>query len=365
MTNNIRDGLCFDDVLLVPKYSTIKSRSDVDISVNMGLRQFSHPIIPANMKTITGVQMAYAVIESGGFAILHRFMSLEDQLTHSNELIDNFGDMKFAVSVGVKKEEWLNIQKFMEIGVRNFCIDIAHGDSEQCVNMVDWIKNVNPDLFVIAGNVATGSGATRLWKAGADAVKVGIGPGSLCTTRIETAAGAPQLTALMDVAVARTYLTKEIPRPNFTKSYDPDDDSLYDLPSVEINRPLYIIADGGIKNAGDIVKALCFSDMVMAGNLFAGCPETPGNLIYVNGQPHKEYVGSSTHKGTHVEGVSAIVQQKPPYKEVLGKLIEGLRSGLSYQGATNLKKLRESPEFIKISNAGLKESHPHDITIRK
>jgi len=351
----IREGLTFDDVLLVPKYSAIKSRSDVDISVNMGLRQFSHPIIPANMKTITGVQMAYAVIESGGFAILHRFMSLEDQLAHSNELIDNFGDMKFAVSVGVKKEEWLNIHKFMEIGVRNFCIDIAHGDSEQCVDMIDWIKNVNPDLFVIAGNVATGVGAERLWRAGADAVKVGIGPGSLCTTRIETGNGVPQLTALIDVNNMRKIITDS--RINAYVS---------PLAAHEIiNRPLYIIADGGIKNAGDIVKALCFSDMVMAGNLFAGCPETPGNLIYVNGQPHKEYVGSSTHKGSHVEGVSAIVQQKPPYKEVLGKLIEGLRSGLSYQGAQSLKQLKDFPEFIKISNAGLKESHPHDITIRK
>ena len=123
------------------------------------------------------------------------------------------------------------------------------------------------------------------------------------------------------------------------------------------------IADGGIKNAGDVVKALCFADMVMVGNLFAGCEETPGQVMSIDGRSYKEYVGSSTHKTNHIEGVAAIVHTKGAYKDILTKLLEGLRSGCSYQGAHNLEELRDNPEFIRITNAGLKESHPHDVII--
>lgn len=342
----IREGITFDDVLLVPKYSTIESRSKINMSVNMDNLEFKHPIIPANMKTVTGIRLAEEIIKSGGLAILHRFMPIEEQLSIANSIIDNFGDRHLAVSVGVKKDDIENIHSFLEVGVRIFCIDIAHGDSEQCIDMIINIKNINPDVFIIAGNVATGVGAKRLWVAGADAVKVGIGPGSLCTTRVETGNGVPQLTALMDVSEMRAYLITN----NFFDS---------------TSKTKYIIADGGIKNAGDCVKALCFADMVMAGNLFAGCPETPGKTILINNQQYKEYVGSSTHKTNHIEGVSAMVLQKPPYKEILDKLLEGIRSGCSYQGVKNLKDLQDHPQFIKISNSGLVESHPHDITIRK
>jgi IMP dehydrogenase len=149
----------------------------------------------------------------------------------------------------------------------------------------------------------------------------------------------PQLTALIDVSEARDKYIEE-------KNYLKD---------------AYIIADGGIKNAGDIVKALCFSDMVMAGNIFAGCVETPGNVLSILGKTYKEYKGSSTHKTNHVEGVAAIVPTKGTFGSILNKLLEGLRSGCSYQGAHNLRELRDNPEFIRITNAGLIESHPHNI----
>jgi IMP dehydrogenase len=132
----------------------------------------------------------------------------------------------------------------------------------------------------------------------------------------------------------------------------------------EKKRIFPFIADGGIKSAGDIVKALCFADMVMVGNLFAGCEETPGLRKNIGGTSYKEYVGSSTYKTNHIEGVAALVPTKGTYKSVLNKLLEGLRSGCSYQGAHNLEELKDNPAFIRITNAGLKESHPHDVFIK-
>jgi len=349
----IREGLTFDDVLLVPQHSTVESRSKVDISVKWGALSFKHPIIPANMKTITGMAMAFEVCRTGGLAILHRFMSMDEQLAISQDILDNFGEKSFAVSIGVKDEELANVHKFVEEGVRIFCIDIAHGDSEQCTNMIKRLRDLRESVFIIAGNVASGEGARRLWEAGANVVKVGVGPGSLCTTRIETGNGVPQLTALMDVAKTQQELLA-LWRTKDKKDY----------PWGFTSRQFPIIADGGIKNAGDVVKALCFADMVMVGNLFAGCVETPGEIMSIDGRTFKNYVGSSTHKTNHVEGVAAVVPTKGHFEEILVKLLEGLRSGCSYQGAHNLTELRDNPEFIRITNAGLKESHPHDVILR-
>lgn len=346
----IRDGLTFDDVLLVPQHSEIGSRSkDVDISVQWGCLHFAHPIIPANMKTVTGREMAIKIIKGGGLAILHRFMEAAEQLRIANEVFDDHGNEKFAISVGVKADDREMLDLFYKAGVRICCVDIAHGDSRHCIDMVSWIKSHYRDMFVIAGNVATGSGARRLWEAGTDVVKVGVGPGSLCTTRIETGNGVPQLTALMDVAEAQRQLN-ELER---TRRY-PD----------EKRRAYRFISDGGIKNAGDIVKALCFADMVMIGNLFAGCEEAPGRRVEIDRVVYKEYVGSSTHKTNHIEGVAALVPYKGTFHEIITKLTEGLQSGCSYQGAHNLAELRDNPEFIRITSAGLRESHPHDVFIK-
>lgn len=345
----IREGLTFDDVLLVPQYSTVESRSKVDISVKWGCLHFAHPIIPANMKTVTGEEMAVRIIKSGGLAVLHRFMEEKEQLRIANKIFDDHGNEHFAISIGVKPSDREMTGRFWDAGIRIVCIDIAHGDSNGCAEMASWIKSKYPDMFVIAGNVATGEGARRLWTAGADVVKVGVGPGSLCTTRIETGNGVPQLTALMDVAEVQRQLN-ELER---TRHYP-----------NEKRRKYPFIADGGIKSAGDIVKALCFADMVMVGNMFAGCEETPGRRVEIDKVVYKEYVGSSTHKTNHVEGVAALVPTKGSYDSVLTKLLEGLRSGCSYQGAHNLEELKDNPAFIRITNAGLKESHPHDVIIK-
>jgi IMP dehydrogenase len=337
MVNIIQEGLCFDDVLLVPKHSTVKSRSEIDISVKMGAALFDHPIIPANMATVAGKEMCHQVIKSGGLAILHRFMSPHEQLRIANKMVDDHGNENFAVSIGVQPSDRELVDQFYNAGVRTICIDIAHGDSQHCVEMCQWLRKNKPNLFIIAGNVATGEGAERLWQAGADVVKCGIGNGSTCSTRIETANGVPQLTALMNVANMKESLISRL------------------------NKPLYIIADGGCKNAGDVVKSLCFADMVMSGGLFAGAEETSSKNVMINGLSYKEYVGSSTHKNNHIEGVIRLVKNKGKYNDILSKLLEGLRSGCSYQNAHNLRDLKENPFFIKISDAGLTESYPSSL----
>jgi IMP dehydrogenase len=346
----IRESLCYDDVLLVPQYSALESRSKVNLAVNINGFDFTHPIIPANMKTVTGIDMSRFIIQSGGLAILHRFMEASEQINTAKEIKNIDGLDHFAISVGIKNSDKELISNFVDVGVRLMCIDVAHGDSQQCIDMVSWIKSKHPNITVIAGNVATGSGARRLWKAGADVVKVGVGPGSLCTTRIETGNGVAQLTALMDVAEEQ----KQLNQLERTRPRDPNTKF----------RTYPFIADGGLKNAGDLVKALCFADMVMTGNIFAGTDEAPGELLNVNGRSYKSYVGSSTHKTNHIEGVAAMVPCKGPAEHILTKLLEGLRSGCSYQGANNLTELKDSPIFMKITNAGLQESHPHDVILK-
>jgi IMP dehydrogenase len=303
--------------------------------------------------------MVPEIIESGGLAILHRFMEPVKQLRIANEIVSAGGATHFAVSVGVKLSDREMVSSFHKAGVQLVCIDIAHGDSEHCVDMVKWIKDRYPGKFVIAGNVATGMGAQRLWLAGADVVKVGVGPGSLCSTRIETGNGVPQMTALMDVANMRKTLLD--PRQRYIQCHE---DGTHEEVPPKIERPIYIMADGGIKSAGDIVKSLCFADMTMVGNLFAGCTETPGGRMMIDDVMYKEYAGSSTHKKNHVEGVAALVRCTGDYYEVLTKLLEGLRSGMSYQGAHNLQELQEHPEFVRITNSGLVESHPHNVLIK-
>lgn len=349
----IHEGLTFDDVLLVPQHSEIGSRSSVDISFKFhkpGINiELENPIIPANMATVTGYDMAEAVYKSKGMALVHRFMDVESQAGTLLDLQHHYGSTVFnhvGLSVGVKEEDKPAIDCFAKIGTKILCIDIAHGDSQQCVEMTQWISKKYPEILLIAGNVATGEGARRLWKAGADIVKVGVGPGSLCTTRIETGNGVPQLTALMNVAAVQAELMEL-------------EKSKYRNPIWKKTYPF--IADGGIKNVGDIVKALCFADLVMVGNMFAGCDETPGKVLIKDGMSVKEYVGSSTHKANHIEGVAALVPYKGKYSDILVKMLEGLRSGCSYQGVENLVDLKDNPVFIRITPAGLRESHPHDV----
>lgn len=343
MTLNIREGLSLDDVLLVPQHSTVKSRKDVDVSVELskGLK-ISSGIIPAPMKTISGGDMISAVHKSGGMGIYHRFMPWAEQMaaciSANNTMVNAFDHIGF--SVGAKSEDYDKVDWFVSQGVKILNIDMANGHSDLCINMTKYIATKYPQVFLISGNVATRVGARDLWEAGADAVRVSIGNGSLCSTRIQTGNGVPLLTALSDVAYIRLKLTDNYASP-------------------QIKKPLFIIADGSCKTSGDLVKAFCFADLVFSGNLFASCEETPGDIAEINGEKYKSYEGSSTHQTSNIEGVKALVKCKGTYNEVMTKLLDGLRSGMSYQNAHTMKQLQDNPEFVRITNNGLIESRPN------
>lgn len=339
----IKTGYVFDDVLLVPKHSDVEKRSSVDLSVDFGhhINKLTIPIVSANMKNVTGAEMADTIASIGGLPILHRFYSSNHEMVA--EFMKTWLHSNVGCSVGVQSSDKELVDQLVGVGCQVICVDVAHGDHDNCVRMCNYIA-AKHDVLIIAGNVATLSGALRLYHAGARVIKVGVGGGSLCTTRIETGNGVPQLTALEDVYEASKTVHGESGHPR---------------------RKFKIIADGGIRSAGDIVKALCFSDAVMLGNLLAGTNEAPGAIVTIAGVRYKEYAGSSTHKTNHVEGVSALVPAKGPAANVIAQLLEGVRSGLSYQGVSNLDELKVEPEFVTISNAGLKESHPHDVHIRE
>lgn len=332
---NIIDGLTYDDVLLVPEHSKIPSRSKIDVSVDLGKGVvLSGPFISANMKTVTGPKLAYGMHEYG-MGILHRFASIDEQIGNYKTVVrpDEVHYCSVGVSVGISSEV-ANDKLISESETKIACIDVAHGDHERVIKETTRLAKKFPDVLLIVGNVATGEGAKRLADAGADVVKVGVGPGSLCTTRVETGNGVPQLTALM---------------------------SVHDrLKKTDVK----IIADGGIKKAGDAVKALCFSHAVMLGSVLAGTDESPGEVMTVGDQKYKQYSGSSTHKTNRVEGVAGLIPYKGSMRNVLEVFKEGLQSGLSYQGCDNLVDLRDNPRFVRLSAAGLIESHPHANIIK-
>lgn len=354
----IKEGLTFDDVLLQPKYSEIKSRSGVDLSVQLpkGIK-VSNPIIPANMKTVTGKEMAKRIADTGGLAILHRFMPLEEQLKIANEfvLMSQEGPTDYiwhiGYSIGVKEEDYKAVKSFAQIGcARILCVDVAHGDSLAAINMCKYISEKYPEILLIVGNVATGEAARRLWFAGADLVKVGVGSGTICSTRLETGNGVPQLTALMEVAKIKQYLTKGF--------YDVVEGKMVD---PQIKRPIGIISDGGCNKPADICKSLCFADLTMIGGMVAGTDECPTTKFEQDGKWYKRYDGSSTYKGSRVEGVKAFVPYKGPVQKVLNRIFDGLQSCCSYQGVDNLVNLKRDPQFIRITNNGVRESNIHDV----
>ena len=332
----IREGLSFNDVLLVPQHSKIVSRSNVDISTDLGKGvRLDIPIISANMKTVTGPNMAIKIAMLGGMAILHRFDTFSEQLQNYNRVIEalNLETIlvnRVGISVGVT-DHIFNENLISKTEAKVVCVDVAHGDHELALRATEKIANKFPNVLLIAGNVATGSGAYRLWNAGADVVKVGIGSGATCSTRIETGNGVPQLTAIYD-CYNQVYLPSGRPK---------------------------IISDGGCKQAGDVVKSLCFADCVMLGSMLAGTDEAPGEAVTFQGKMYKKYAGSSTYKTNHIEGVAGFVPYKGPVSKVIQNIVEGLKSGLSYQGCENLEELKENPEFIRITHAGLIESRPH------
>lgn len=342
---NIIDGLTYDDVLLVPKYSTIDSRSMVDTSIKIETKTgeifvFETPFIPANMASIAGIDMVKVMYEHKSLGLLHRFMPFEEQLAFLKEVKSwEDGTNYIGFSIGIQKEDYERADQFVKNGAKILCIDVANADCFMAIELAKYIANEYPEILLICGTVGMGGGAKRLWSVGVDFVRVGIGGGSICTTRVNTGCGVPMLTAISDCYSAKLEMQRVL------------------------GRNLYFIADGGLSTSGNVAKALTFADAVMLGNMFSGCDEAAGSTIEIDGKQFKSYVGSSTLKSTHKEGVEALVTPKGPAKEIIKKLSEGLRSCCSYQNVQNLEDLKKDPQFVKITNAGLKESGAHDVIL--
>jgi IMP dehydrogenase len=475
----IKDGLTFDDVLLVPKRSPIISRSQTDLKTKLSRNiTLNIPLISANMDAVTESSMAIAIAREGGIGVIHRFMTISDQVDEvlkvkrsesvmieqpytiksnmtvqdaknlmleygvsgllveengkrligivtrrditfetnlqskvsdlmSKDIItakdgttidqakqilhdhrieklpviddrnrivglitskdilkmdqypyaskDKKGRLLVGAAVGVKDDYLERTEALLEAGSDIIVVDIAHGHSDNAINTVHMIKKVFPNCELIAGNVATGEGANDLIRAGVDAVKVGVGSGSICITRIITGSGVPQLTAIMEsVQVAKEY---GIP----------------------------VISDGGIRTSGDATKAIAAgSSSVMVGSLFGGTDESPGKTMIKNGKKFKMYRGmasfyaslgrkyreGSSHAGDSVdlndyvpEGVEAMIPYKGSVVEIIRQLVGGLRSGLSYCGAKTITQMQTNAEFIKMTPAGYVESQPHDVDL--
>ena len=473
-----REGLTFDDVLLVPKFSDITSRTQTNLETKLSRNiSLNIPLVSANMDTVTESGMAVAMAREGGLGIIHRFLTIEeetnevlkvkrsgsvmienpyfispkqtikdairymkekgvsgllvtdsesklagiltrrdvmfesestqlvsdvmtkdvvtakpglsldeakeilrknrieklplvDESNHIKGLIttkditnienypvaskDKKGRPLVGAAVGVKGDFMDRTESLLEAGADVIVVDIAHGHSENAVNTIRHIKKAFPDSELIAGNVATAAGAEDLIKAGVDAVKVGVGSGSICITRVVTGSGVPQLTAVLDCAkVGRQH----------------------DIP---------IISDGGIRTSGDVTKALAAgASSVMVGSILGGTDESPGSFISKNGKRFKIYRGMASFYASlgrkskeigHVsieddlndyvaEGVEAMVPYKGSVADILKQLTGGVRSGLSYCGAHTIKQMQENAEFIKMSGAGFAESQPHDVSL--
>lgn len=481
----IRTGLAYGDVLIVPKHSPIKSRKDVSLETRLTKKTLlRNPIVSSNMDTVTEARMAIAMARNGGIGILHRFLSVDEQvkmvsdvkrsesfvverpyaisptasiadlrnlmrekgvgsilvteggsgagfclgivttrdlrfktershghltvadiMTKRDRLVtgpedttketakqlmeehrieklplldaagrvcglitskdiearfenggahrclDSKGRLLVGAAIGVKQGDIERAEQLVNAGCDVIVIDVAHGHSDLCLDMTRAVRKVLPTVDIIAGNVATGAGAVALAKAGADGIKVGVGPGSICTTRIVTGCGYPQLSAVADCALA-------------IQEHNPD---------------ITIIADGGITCSGDIVKALAAgADSVMLGNMLAGTDESPGETIYKNGRKVKIIrgmagIGSVASKrerefSRHTdifdvvpEGVEGVVNYRGPVDAVLRNLCGGVASGLSYCGVQRVPELRSAAEFVRLTGSGQKESGAHDI----
>lgn len=335
-------GLTFDDVLLVPCHSTISSRRHPDLTSRLTKKlKIKTPIIAANMDTVSEVEMCTTMAGLGAVAILHRFMDLEEQVRQVKAIQANVKahGTPVCVSIGVKEDGMKRAQALVDAGAEVLTLDIAHGDSIMMLETLDYVKKHFPHIQIIAGNVATPDGVRTLIEHGADAVKVGIGPGSMCTTRIITGCGVPQLSAVaLCVAEARRH----------------------DVP---------VIADGGIKTSGDIVKAFAAgAETVMLGSMLAGCTETPGE---VHGGK-KKYRGMASKDaqvswrgelptGMAAEGESRWIPCKGSVVQIIEELTGGVRSGMTYLNAQVISEINKNARFIEMTSSGMMESRPHGM----
>lgn len=358
----IKEGYTFDDLLLVPAYSEVVP-ADVCLKTRLSDRLvLKIPVVSAAMDTVTEYEMAKALALAGGLGFIHKNLSIDTQaemvkavkVCKGNEesAVDSYGMLLVGAAVSVSINTMDRVEALVNAGVDVITVDSAHGHSKGVLNTIQEIRSRYPKLDIVGGNIVTAQAALALIEAGANIVKVGVGPGSICTTRVVSGVGVPQLSAVMDVV------------------------------SVAKDLNVAVIADGGIKLSGDIVKAIgAGADAVMLGGLLAGCEETPGDVLEVFGKKVKTYVGmgslSAMQRGSSdryfqggqkelkklvPEGIEATVPYKGAIADVLYQMMGGLRSGMGYCGAKDIESLKRDAQFVKITNAGLQESHPHDVS---
>lgn len=318
----------FDDIILTPQYSTLRSRSEADTSFKFWEYTRKIPIITANMETVTGTEMAIKMWELGGIGALHRFWSIDENVEAFKKIKESFCDA--IVSVGVNEKSRDRAKALFDAGARMFVVDIAHGHSIMMKETVEWLKSeFRNSIFIIAGNVATYEAARDLYSWGADCVKTGVGQGSVCTTRVVTGHGYPSFSSIQEVASCSKALGK------------------------------LMIADGGMKSSGDMVKAIVAgADCVMIGGLVSGTDECPGDVI--DGK-YKIYKGSASYeRGPKIakEGILTKVPYKGPVEHIINDLEAGFRSGMSYSNARTLQDLSNARYNIQTS-AGYAEGLPH------
>ena len=369
-TRFTKKGLTFDDVLLIPAESHVLP-NEVDLSTQLADNiKLNIPLISAGMDTVTEGAMAIAMALQGGLGVVHKNMSIQAQASEvanvksvvvpsnaTKAAVDDQNRLLCAAAVGVTSDTFERAEALLEAGADAIVIDTAHGHSAGVLRKIKEFREHFPKQTLIAGNVATGDATRALFDAGVDVVKVGIGPGSICTTRIVAGVGVPQITAIYDAASA----------------------------AREYHKP--IIADGGIKYSGDVVKALAAGgNAVMLGSMLSGTTEAPGDIFEDNGKKYKRYRGmgsvgamAQAHGSSDryfqggvneanklvPEGIEARVEYKGDVSDVVFQIDGGLRSGMGYCGAANISELIEKAQFVQITNAGLRESHPHDVQMTK
>lgn len=346
--NNLPLALTYDDVLLVPQRSGIRSRSQVDLSSRLTRDiPMRTPVIAANMDTVCGWEMAATMATLGAVGIIHRFLPIEAQRAEVRKAFEASAGGTIGAAIGTDHDMLERTIACAEAGATVVVLDIAHGHAEHAIEGVRRLKAEAPHVQVIAGNVATGAGALDLAEAGADAIKVGVGPGGVCTTRLVAGVGVPQLTAVND--------------------------------AVQADCGVPIIADGGIRASGDIAKALAVgADSVMIGSMFAGTKEAPGEVEQTERGLFKRVRGMASREAAErraarageelddeyfehraAEGVEGLVPYRGSVRLLLNELMAGLKSSMSYSNAASLPEFRERAQLVRITGAGLHENHPH------
>ncbi len=346
---SIKDSLTFDDVTLVPQYSSVLPSETVTVTKLAHKLDLKIPLMSSAMDTVTESKMAIAISKSGGMGIIHRNLSIEEQVREVKKVKKN--NYLVGAAIGVSPKDLERAKELSKVNTDLIVIDTAHGHTQKVLEMIKKIKKKLKTCTLCVGNIATGKAAKFLADSGVDIVKVGIGPGSICTTRLVAGIGVPQLSAVIQVKKAlKNYKTK-------------------------------IISDGGIKFSGDIAKAIAAgADAVMIGSLFSGTIESPGKIFKHKGKLFKNFRGMGSVGAMSVgsadryyqkkfknvskyvpEGVEGIVRFKGPVNKIIYNLVGGLKSSMGYLGAKTIQDLQKKGEFVKITKAGFYESMVHSV----